>query len=164
VTITGTGFVPGETTASFGTGPAISALCTATSCSATAPSMLAGPIDITVSTPGGTSTDVPADQYTSDDAPTVRAISPGAGPLGGGTLVNLTGTGLADATGISFNNTAAEAFLINSDTSATATSPAGTGMVDFTVTNETGASPITSARTPGARMAAPKSPSRAPVL
>jgi hypothetical protein len=145
VTITGTGFVPGETTASFGTGPAISALCTATSCSATAPSMLAGPIDITVSTPGGTSTDVPADQYTSDDAPTVRAISPGAGPLGGGTLVNLTGTGLADATGISFNNTAAEAFLINSDTSATATSPAGTGMVDITVTNETGASPITSA-------------------
>ncbi len=76
VTITGTGFVPGETTASFGTGPAISALCSATSCSVTVPSLLAGPIAITVSTPGGTSTDVPADQFTSDDAPTVSAVSP----------------------------------------------------------------------------------------
>jgi hypothetical protein len=145
VTITGAGFVPGETTASFGTGPAITALCSATSCSATAPSLLAGPIAITVSTPGGTSTDVPADQFTSDDAPTVSAISPSDGPPGGGTLVSVTGTGLADATGISFNNTAADTYLINSDTSATATSPAGTGMVDITVTNETGTSPITSA-------------------
>jgi len=145
VTITGTGFVPGETTASFGTGPAISALCSATSCSVTVPSLLAGPIAITVSTPGGTSTDVPADQFTSDDAPTVSAVSPSSGPPGGGTLVNLAGTGLADATGISFNNTAAETYLINSDTSVTATSPAGTGVVDITVTNETGTSPISSA-------------------
>ena len=78
----------------------------------------------------------------------MTGISPAAGPIAGGTVVTVTGTGFADAiagTGVQFSGTNAASFTISSGSSMSATSPAGTGVADITVTNETGTSAITSA-------------------
>jgi hypothetical protein len=56
VTITGTGFVVGSSTVAFGTSPGTSVSCSSsTSCTATSPGESAGVVDVTVTTPGGTS-------------------------------------------------------------------------------------------------------------
>ena len=61
-------------------------------------------------------------------------MSPTAGPLGGGTLVTITGTGFTGATAVDFGTTPATDLTVVSDTTITADSPAGTGTVDVTVT------------------------------
>ena len=66
--------------------------------------------------------------------PAVTAISPTSGPLAGGTSVTITGTGFTGATAVDFGTVAATNLDVVSATSITATSPAGTGMVDVTVT------------------------------
>ena len=51
----------------------------------------AGTVDVTVTTPGGTSGRSAADQFTYYPAPTVTSINPPAGPLAGDTSVMITG-------------------------------------------------------------------------
>ena len=98
VTITGTGFVVGSTTVAFGAGAGTSVSCTSTtSCSATSPAGSAGVVDLTVTTAGGTSTISSADHFTYDATPSVTAVSPAAGPIAGGTVVTVSGTGFADS-------------------------------------------------------------------
>jgi hypothetical protein len=77
--------------------------------------------------------------FAADPTPIVRSINPSAGPKAGGTLVGMTGSNLAGATGVSFGASPAS-FTANSDTSVTATAPAGTGTVDVTVTTPGGTS------------------------
>jgi IPT/TIG domain len=73
--------------------------------------------------------------------PTVTSVSPGAGPIAGGTRVIITGTGfVATSTTVSFGTTAAAGQTVSSPTMMHATSPAGTGTVDITVTNAGGTS------------------------
>ncbi len=70
-------------------------------------------------------------------APVVTGISPTSGLAAGGTSVTITGTGFnagLGVTAVSFGGTAAATFIVDSDTQITATSPAGSGMVDVTVT------------------------------
>ena len=94
----------------------------------------------------GTSATSSADQFSYVAAPTVTGISPTSGPLGGGTSVAITGTGFTGATAVNFGSTAATSFTINSDTSITAVSPAGSaGTVDITVTTTGGTSATGSA-------------------
>ena len=78
-------------------------------------------------------------------APIVTGITPTAGSLAGGTAVTITGTGFTAATAVDFGGTAATNFVINSATQITATSPAGTGTVDVTVTTAGGTSADSSA-------------------
>jgi alpha-tubulin suppressor-like RCC1 family protein len=66
--------------------------------------------------------------------PTVTAVAPSFGPQQGGTSVTISGVNLAEANGVRFGANAASAFTIDSATSISATSPAGTGVVDVTVT------------------------------
>ena len=75
----------------------------------------------------------------------MSAISPGSGPAAGGTTVTITGTDLASATAVKFGGVAA---TISSDTATqiVATSPAGTGTVDVTVTTAGGTSATSSSR------------------
>jgi len=74
-------------------------------------------------------------------APTVSSISPSSGPLAGGTSVAITGTGFTGATAVKFGLTDASSYTVNSATSITATSPAGSaGTVDITVTTSGGTS------------------------
>ena len=70
------------------------------------PAGSAGTVDVTVTTPGGTSATSSADQFTYTAAPTVTAVSPTSGPGSGGTSVIVTGTDLANATAVKFGTTA----------------------------------------------------------
>jgi alpha-tubulin suppressor-like RCC1 family protein len=66
--------------------------------------------------------------------PSVSGVSPASGPQPGGTSVTITGANLAEASAVRFGATPASSFTVNSATSITATSPAGAGVVDVTVT------------------------------
>ncbi len=77
-------------------------------------------------------------------APTVTHLSPSVGPSAGGTNVMITGNGFTDATDVNFGNLSATSFVVNSDESITAISPAHSPQViPITVTTESGISPIT---------------------
>jgi hypothetical protein len=148
VTITGTGFT-GATSVLFGatagTGLTVNS---ATQITVTSPAGAAGIVDVTVTTPNGTSAVTPADQftYTTIPAPTVTGLTPVSGPVIGGTVVTITGTGFTGATSVLFGATAGTGLTVNSATQITVTSPAGAaGIVDVTVTTPNGNSAVTPA-------------------
>jgi len=73
--------------------------------------------------------------------PRVTSISVTVGPATGGTSVNIAGTGFTGATAVHFGGRTAASFIVNSDTSITAVSPAASGgTVDVTVTTAGGTS------------------------
>jgi hypothetical protein len=72
-------------------------------------------------------------------------VSPNSGPEAGGTTVTITGTNFTGASAVKFGSTNATSFTVNSTTSITAMSPAGTGTVDVTVTTSGGTSATSSA-------------------
>src|SRR5262249_59550933 len=76
--------------------------------------------------------------------PAVTNVNPNTGPASGGTSVTITGTNFSGATAVRFGRNAAGSFTVNSATQITATSPAGIGTVDVTVTTEAGTSAISS--------------------
>ncbi|HVB19720.1 MAG TPA: peptidoglycan-binding protein, partial [Candidatus Paceibacterota bacterium] len=78
-------------------------------------------------------------------APIVTSVASSTGATAGGTIVTITGSGFTGATAVKFGTTAATSFTVNSDTSITATSPAGIGAVDVTVTAPGGTSATGSA-------------------
>ncbi|WP_216361192.1 putative Ig domain-containing protein [Caulobacter mirabilis] len=141
VVITGTNFT-GVSAVTFGAAPAMGfTFISATQINATAPANSAGTYDVTVTTPGGTSATTAADQYTYVSAPTVTAVSPSAGPTGGGATVIITGANLSGATAVTFGGTAATGYTVNGPTQITATAPAGAaGTVDVRVTTVGGTS------------------------
>jgi len=146
VTVTGTNLT-GATIVKFGTVPTTFFPVSGTQISALAPSEPAGAVDITVTTPGGTSAvNTPADQFTfaAPPPPTVTTVTPSSGPTQGGTTVTITGTNLSGTTTVSFGTVAAAAFIVNTNSQITAASPAGTGTVDVTVTTGEGTSAINS--------------------
>jgi hypothetical protein len=79
--------------------------------------------------------------------PKVTSINPQTGPAAGGTSVTITGTDLAETTGVSFGSTPATSFTIESDETVTAVAPAHTGLapVDVQVTTPYGTSPAVGA-------------------
>ena len=112
-------------------------------------------VDVTVVNRGGTSPTSPADQFTYLAPPSVANISPAAGPIAGGTMVTIDGTGLTNATEVDFGGVQATSFTINSDGSITADSPAVNNpatveiTVDTPVGRSSGADQFTYAATPG---------------
>jgi alpha-tubulin suppressor-like RCC1 family protein len=142
VILTGTGFT-GATAVSFGSTPAASFTVNSdTSITAIAPSG-SGAVNVSVTTPGGRSAAGAGDLFTY--GPTVTAIEPGVGPATGGTSVTITGIDLAGATGVKFGSALASSFKVNSETSVSAVSPPGSGLVDVTVTTPEGTSPVSPA-------------------
>jgi hypothetical protein len=136
VAIIGTGFT-GATAVSFGSTPAASfTVLVDGEIFATAPAHAPGAVSISVTTPGGTGTTQTQYTYIAP-APTVTGVSPDSGPTAGGTTVTVTGTGFTGASTVSFGSNPATRFTVNSDTSITATAPAGAaGTVDVTVTTQ----------------------------
>ena len=142
VTITGTGFT-GVSGVSFGGTPVTSySVVSATEVIAVSPAGT-GTVDVTVTTPGGTTPTGPADQFTYVPMPGVGGVAPGQGPAAGGTQVTITGTDFTGATGVDFGGHPATSFTIVSPTEIIAVSPAGAGTVDVTVTTPGGTSPTT---------------------
>lgn len=77
-------------------------------------------------------------------APTVTNVNPNTGPTSGGTVITITGTNFYDVQSVAFGLSPAASYVVNSDTSITATTPAHVaGVVDVRVTNLSGISPIT---------------------
>jgi len=139
VTITGTNF-SGATSVSFG-GTAASSFTVNSPTQVTAASPPGiGTVNVTVSTPSGTSATSAADQFTYGSTPTVTGVNPSTGPPSGGTTVTVNGNNFTGATAVRFGSNAAGAFSVVSAAQITATSPAGTGTVDVTVTTAGGTS------------------------
>jgi len=147
VTIKGTNFI-GATVVTFGATASNFVVNSATQITATSPAGGPGTVDITVTTPDGTSVTSAADQYTYVSAPTVTSIGPKTGPTGGGTSVTITGTGfsVAPPVGAVKFGAANATYTINSSTQITATSPANSaGVYDITVTTVGGTSAVSAA-------------------
>ena len=143
VSITGTN-LSGATGVSFGSAGGSITADSSTKITATSPAG-SGTVDITVTTKGGTSATTSADKFTYvTPAPVVLGVSPASGPTAGGTSVTITGTNLSGATGVSFGG-AGGSITADSSTQVTATSPAGSGTVDITVTTPGGTSESASA-------------------
>ncbi|WP_245714205.1 beta strand repeat-containing protein, partial [Nocardia vaccinii] len=136
VTLTGTGFT-GTTAVHFGPNTAVSfTVVSDTEITAVVPAGT-GAVDITVTTPGGSSVPVP---YTYVPAPTLSSIVPGEGPETGGNTVTVTGTGFTGTTAVHFGVTPATSFTVVSDTEITAIAPARTGTAAVTVSSVGGTS------------------------
>ncbi|PZU30208.1 MAG: hypothetical protein DI584_00320 [Stenotrophomonas sp.] len=150
VVITGTGFAAVLPTGAvkFGATNATYTRNSNTQITATSPANSAGTYDITVTSTSGTSATSAADQFTYAAAPTVTSVSPTAGPTGGGTTVNITGTGFATVppTGaVKFGATNAT-YTIISNTQIVATAPANSaGTYDIRVTSVGGTSATSAA-------------------
>ncbi|MFI9411372.1 ice-binding family protein, partial [Nocardia gamkensis] len=138
VVLTGTGLT-GATAVSFGGTPAtLFTVNSDTQITALTPAHAAGTVQVTVTTPGGTSNGV---AFTYIAVPTLISVTPSSGPPSGGTVVVLTGTGLTGATAVSFGGTPATLFTVNSDTQITVLTPAhAAGTVQVTVTTPGGTS------------------------
>ena len=76
------------------------------------------------------------DKLTASLSPAISAITPSAGPIAGGTPVNITGTGFMEGAKVTFGTVAATAVVVSSPTSLTAVTPAHpAGTVEVEVTN-----------------------------
>jgi Tfp pilus assembly protein PilV len=102
-----------------------------------------GVVDVTVTTPAGTSPTNPLDQFTY--APTVTGLGTTTGLPEGGTSVTITGTGFIGASAVMFGAVAAPSYTVNGASQITATSPSGVGTVDVTVVTAAGTSVTSSA-------------------
>ncbi|MFF3754897.1 ice-binding family protein [Streptomyces sp. NPDC002018] len=92
----------------------------------------AGPVAVTVHTPGGTAGGA---TYTYLDPPSVTAVTLDSGPVNGGNLVVITGTALSYTTDVTFGGTPVTSYRIASDTEIDALVPAGElGTTDLSVT------------------------------
>ncbi|MEI9978433.1 MAG: IPT/TIG domain-containing protein [Edaphobacter sp.] len=140
LTVTGTNFISGATVNWNGT--ALSTTVESpTELQAAVPASLiatAGTATITVTNSTGTS--VGTAFTVNVPAPAITGLSPAIGTPAGGTSVTITGTSFTGATAVNFGSTAAASFTVNSDTSITAVSPAGTGTVDIAVVTPAGTS------------------------
>ncbi|MCQ8836550.1 IPT/TIG domain-containing protein [Streptomyces malaysiensis] len=148
VTLTGSGLT-GVTAVTFGATSALSfTVVSATQITALAPPGAAGPVQITATGPGGTSSGV---TYFYVGVPTLTGASPTTGPVSGGTTVTLTGTSLLGTTAVRFGPTSASSFTVVSATQITAVAPPGSGTVQITVVTPGGTSngiPYTYVATP----------------
>ncbi len=144
VTIKGAGFAEGAQVL-FGTTPAVSVTVnSATSITAVSPAESVGPQNVEVVNAAGESEVEPVKAkfaFTLATTPTVSGLSASYGPQAGGTIVQITGSEfLAGSSTVRFASTPATNVTVNSGASITATAPAGSGIVDVTVTTSKGTS------------------------
>ncbi|MCI0342429.1 MAG: IPT/TIG domain-containing protein [Planctomycetales bacterium] len=139
ITLTGTNFVSGATV-TIGGNPATSVVfASATQLTAVTPAGSAGAQTVIVTNPSGLAGSLGNGfTYGSPPAspPTLTAVVPAAGPLGGGTAVTLTGSAFQSGAGVAFGGSAATSVVFVSATQLTAVTPAGSaGPVTVVVTN-----------------------------
>lgn len=146
VTIRGTNFTASGMVVKFDTTTAVFSFVDTTTLIAVSPAHSAGTVDVSVTSPGGTSPNTISDDYvyTGTAGPVVSLLSPASGPVG--TTVIIAGSGFTGATLVTFGGIAAT-YTVNNDAQITASVPAGTpgGTVDVRVTTSAGTSPNTTA-------------------
>ncbi len=100
-----------------------------------------GTVDVTVTTPLGTSAVTRKDQFSYNTTqPVVTHVTPHLGSPSGGTTVTIRGSGFSGTTAVDFGTNAATGVSVITNHLITATSPAGSGTVDVTVTTPLGTS------------------------
>jgi signal transduction histidine kinase len=139
VTITGTGFVSGDTVSFGGVAATNVTVVNSSSITATVPAAAsAGAVDVKVATSGSQSATL-AGGYTYTAVPTVSGITPASGTTAGGDSVTITGTNFVSGAAVIIGGNAATAVTVVNSTTITATTPAGTaGTSDVVVTNPDG--------------------------
>ncbi|MGD0880213.1 MAG: IPT/TIG domain-containing protein [Acidimicrobiales bacterium] len=147
VTIAGSGFI-GATAVSFGSVAATSfTVQSDQEILAISPAEPAGDVNVSVTTPNGTTPVDPADVYGfSLDVPIVTSVAPDFGPTSGGTVVTITGKRFTHVQAVDFGSTqlAPTSYSVTNGKTITAVAPPGVGTVDVTVTNLSGTSAINS--------------------
>jgi hypothetical protein len=139
VTITGSGFIAGATVSIGGAAATSVIVVSATSITAVTGAHAAGPVDVAVTTAGGTATSTGSFTYVVP-APTITAVSPTSGPIAGGTPVTITGSAFMAGATVSIGGAAATSVIVVSATSITAVTGAhAEGPADVVVTNPGGA-------------------------
>jgi hypothetical protein len=148
ITITGTNFV-NPATVSFGGAPATNVVVVSrTQITATIPpALVSGPVDVSVTTPGGTSADTAADDFTYAAPPAVTSVVPDKGSVTGGNTIVLNGTDFVGVTKVTIDGVDATTFTVNSATKITAVTPSRSapGTVQVQVTAVAGVSDIETA-------------------
>ncbi|MHC5018853.1 MAG: IPT/TIG domain-containing protein [Planctomycetota bacterium] len=135
VTLTGTNFVNGATVTFGGALATAVNVVSATQITCTNPAGTIGSAGVTVTNVDTLSATL-ANGYTyQGSTPTVTAVTPSSGPLGGGTFVTVTGTNFATGATVDFGGSLATGVAVVSGTQITCTTPSGTGPVTVTVTN-----------------------------
>ncbi|MEU1883975.1 IPT/TIG domain-containing protein [Micromonospora rifamycinica] len=131
VTITGTGFVPGDTTVTFDGVPAtgVTVAPGGTSLTAVTPPGAVGPAVVLVTTDAGTAAPLGYTYLADGSAADVTGLTPTTGPTSGGTTVTITGTGFTGATGVTFDGVPGTGFTVD---------PAGTTITVVTPPNTAG--------------------------
>ena len=103
---------------------------------AVTPAHMPGVVDVVVSTDGAIATLTGGFTFTRSQ-PTLVAIAPPSGPIAGGTLVTLTGTGFATGATVSVGGAMATDVVIVSNVLARAVVPAhAAGVVNVVLTND----------------------------
>jgi len=138
VSITGTDFVPGQTSVSFGGTDAANVQVTGpTSLTAVTPPRAAGTVAVTIATPVGSSSR--PDAYTYHDPPAIAAVSPANGPAAGGQTVTLEGANfVASQTTVAFGGVSAAITSLQPDRLVVTAPPHAAGSVAVTVTTPGG--------------------------
>jgi hypothetical protein len=135
----------GATAVDFGSASASFTVKSADEIAATTPPG-EGSVDVTVTTPDGTSPVSPGDQFHyAPTTPEVDEVSPDGGSEMVKEKVLIKGSGFVGVTAVDFGRTSAASFTVKSPTIIVANDPNGTGIVNVTVTTPEGVSPITPA-------------------
>jgi hypothetical protein len=109
----------------------------------TAPKHTAGTVDVRVVASAGTSAAGAGAHFTYEAPPSVASVSPSAGPLAGGTAVNVTGNGFLKVTKVAFGGTAGAKLKIESASKLTVVAPRrAAGTVDVRVYGGYGTSSV----------------------
>ncbi len=134
VTITGTNFT-GATAVDFGLLPAADVtVVSATKITADSPAQPGFVVDVTVTTPSGTSAPVAADHFTySPGTPTVDEVYASVGPTTGGTPVSIYGADFYGLTGVEFGTTTAMITSLSPSGLSVIAPAHAAGTVDVTV-------------------------------
>ena len=146
VTITGTDFISSNTTVHFGSAAALITVVNNTTITATVPPSLSlGTVNVTVTTPAGTSSIVPGDQYTyvagGINPPIVTTLDLNYGSIDGGNTITVNGSGfISGGTLVHFGANQGTNVIVNSNLSLTVIVPLGISPVDVTVTTIYGTS------------------------
>ena len=150
VTITGTGFTPGSTVSVDGSAPITptSVSTDGTTLTFTTPAHVAGAVPVTVTTASGTSAPLTYTYVAAPaGSPVLTSLDPDQGPVAGGTVVTITGTGFTPGSTVSVDGSApiTPTAVSTDGTTITFTTPAHVaGAVPVTVTNGSGTSaPLT---------------------
>lgn len=122
VTVSGSGFTGASAVTFGGTNATSFTVVDDSTITATTPAHSAAAVDVSVTSPGGTSASVAGDHYAYTAVPVVTALSPTSGPVTGATAVSITGTGFTGATQVLFGVTPAT-FTVVSATLIHAVSP-----------------------------------------